>query len=69
MQLLTKVETWVGLEKVAHSHFKEHLHLEGRETVAFLDSWIPLEEGSSGNPPTDPLNRNHVTLGGDERRV
>lgn len=54
---------------MAQSHFKEHLHLEGCETVAFLDSRVPLEERSSGDPPTDPLNRNHLTLGGDERRV
>lgn len=54
---------------MVHSHFKEHLHLEGCETVAFLDSWIALEERSSGDSPTDPLNGNHLTLGGDERRV
>lgn len=57
------------MEEEAHSHFKEHLHLEGSEAVAFLDSWVPLEERSSGDPPTDPLNRNHLTLGRDERRV
>lgn len=54
---------------VAQSHFKKHLHLEGCEAVAFLDSWVPLEERSSGDPPTDPLNRNHLALGRDERRV
>lgn len=54
---------------VVDSHFKEHLHLEGCEAVAFLDSWVPLEERSSGDPPTDPLNWNHLTLGCDERRV
>lgn len=57
------------IEKVAQSHFKEHLHLEGCETVAFLDSRIALEKRSSSDPPTDPLNRNHLTLGGDEGRV
>lgn len=51
------------------SHFKEHLHLEGCEAVAFLDSWVALEERSSGDPPTDPLNWNHLTMGRDERRV
>lgn len=54
---------------VVDSHFKEHLHLEGCEAEAFLDSWVPLEERSSGDPPTDPLNWNHLTLGRDERRV
>lgn len=68
-QLWAKVETWVDGERAAHSHLEEHLHLEGCETVAFLDSWIPLEEGSSGDSPTDPLDGNHLTLGGDERRV
>lgn len=54
---------------MAHSHFKERLHLEWCETVAFLDSRVPLEERSRGDPPADPLNRNHLTLGSDERRV
>lgn len=59
----------MGVGEGAHPHFKEHLHLERGEAVAFLDSWIPLEERSSGDPPTDPLDRDHVTLGSDEGRV
>lgn len=57
------------MEEMSQTHFKEHLHLQRREAVALLDPRVSLEEGSGRHPTTDPLNGDHFTVGGDERRV
>lgn len=67
--LQRKSKTLEEVEVRLQTHFKEHLHLQGGEAVAFLDSWIPLEERSSRHSPTYPLNGNHLTVGCDERGV
>lgn len=58
-----------ALGDLTDSYFEKHLHLKGREAVSLLDSWIPLEEGSSRHSPTHPLNGNHLTVGCNECRV
>lgn len=61
-----------GSEKAARraqTHLKEHLQLQGGEAVAFLDPRIPLEEGPRRHSAADPLDGNHLAVGGDEGRV
>lgn len=55
-------EAWALI--MSPTHLKEHLHLERREPVALLHSRVPLEEGTSSDPPAYPLDGDHFAVGG-----
>lgn len=52
-----------------HKHLEEHLQFQRGEPVALLDPWVPLQEGSSSHPLTDPLDGDHLTVGRHERSL
>lgn len=55
---------WNGNRK--STHLKEHLQFGGIKLISFLDPWISLQKGASGDSPAYPLNGNHFTMGGKE---
>ena len=56
-------------ENIQYAYFEEHLQLQWREAISFLDTRISLEKGPGGHPSTDPLDGDHLTVDRDERCV